>query len=61
MFLSHENHEGIVVGMIWPWLDMLYPREGYTDQYTHVLGVIAELSISRPLTTQRGRSASTDR
>ncbi len=52
MFLSHENHEEIVVKMIWPWSDMLHPREGYTDQYTHVLGVIAELSISRPLTTQ---------
>ncbi len=35
MFLSHEKYKEIGVKMIWDWLDILHPRESYTDQYTH--------------------------
>ena len=35
MFLSHEKYKEIGVKMIWHWLDILHPRESYTDQYTH--------------------------
>lgn len=35
MFLSHEKYKEIGVKMIWDWLDILHPRECYTDPYTH--------------------------